>query len=40
MSVTWDGRDDRGNDLASGIYFLRLTDDQGRSFNRKILRLK
>ena len=24
-SVTWDGKDDVGNDLASGIYFYRLT---------------
>jgi flagellar hook assembly protein FlgD len=23
--VSWDGKDDQGNDLASGIYFYKLT---------------
>ena len=27
-SVTWDGRDDRGRSVASGVYFYRLTTDQ------------
>jgi hypothetical protein len=28
-TITWDGRDDRGNEASSGIYFYRLSTDQG-----------
>jgi hypothetical protein len=33
-SVTWDGRDDRGSAVASGIYMVQLTAD-GRTMRRK-----
>jgi flagellar hook assembly protein FlgD len=32
----WDGRDDAGHPVASGLYFTRLAA-QGRSFSKKIL---
>jgi hypothetical protein len=35
-TVTWNGRDDRGSDVASGIYFYRLAAD-GRSILRKMV---
>ena len=38
-SRLWDGRDDRGSELASGVYFYRLTAG-GRSFTRKAVLLK
>ncbi|MBN2170079.1 MAG: T9SS type A sorting domain-containing protein [Candidatus Krumholzibacteriota bacterium] len=37
--ATWDGRDDGGRALASGIYFARVTA-QGRSLTRKLTLLK
>ena len=39
-SFTWDGRDLSGNELASGIYFLRLQSPEGSITSRKILKLK
>ncbi|HYW69111.1 MAG TPA: FlgD immunoglobulin-like domain containing protein, partial [bacterium] len=38
-SVTWDGRDDRGRDVASGIYFVRLDTADYRA-SRKMVLLK
>jgi hypothetical protein len=35
--VTWDGRDDRGLPLASGIYFCRFTDGRSSTTQRLIL---
>ncbi len=39
QSVLWDGRDDRGNHLPSGIYLCRL-EAQGRAEVRKLLRIE
>jgi hypothetical protein len=38
-SVTWDGTDDRGAHVASGVYFVRLTA-VGASLTRKVTLLK
>jgi hypothetical protein len=38
-SVTWDGRDEEGQTVASGVYFYRLTTDK-RSFTKKMILLK
>jgi hypothetical protein len=38
-SLVWDGRDDNGSPVASGIYYLRLTTAQGR-FTRTMTYLK
>jgi len=35
--LTWDGRDDRGNILASGIYLIRLRTDRGQVDSQRIL---
>jgi len=37
--VLWDGKNDRGAPVASGVYFYRLTAD-GRSLSRKMILLK
>jgi hypothetical protein len=39
-SVTWDGRDDTGKDVSSGVYFSRLLVNGGRQQMRKMLLLK
>lgn len=39
-SVIWNGRDFRGREVASGIYFLRLKTADGRTASRKILKIK
>jgi len=39
-SETWDGTDSRGNSVASGVYFYRLTVDGGPVFTRKMALLK
>ncbi|MFH1688642.1 MAG: C25 family cysteine peptidase [Candidatus Eisenbacteria bacterium] len=36
-SVTWDGRDDRGRDVASGIYFVRLDAREFQASGKMIL---
>ncbi|MFN8547213.1 MAG: hypothetical protein U0527_04385 [Candidatus Eisenbacteria bacterium] len=36
-SLEWDGRTDQGAPVASGVYFLRLTDAEGRSMARKLV---
>jgi hypothetical protein len=38
-TVVWDGRDNRGQSVSSGVYFVRLSTAQGKSV-RKILMLK
>jgi len=38
-SLVWDGRDDNGSPVASGVYYLRLTTAQGR-FTRTMTYLK
>jgi len=38
-SVIWDGRDNSGGAVASGVYFLRLSDDKS-AVSRKILLLR
>ncbi len=37
--LAWDGRDDRGDDLGSGIYFVRL-DARGQAFTRRVVLAK
>jgi len=37
--VSWDGRDGRGREVPSGIYFARLSAG-GRAFNRKMIRIR
>ena len=36
-SLTWDGRDNRGNALASGVYLYRLRSDGGSVESRQLL---
>jgi flagellar hook assembly protein FlgD len=36
---TWDGRDDRGDQVASGTYLLEVTDESSRAV-RRIVRLR
>jgi fibronectin type 3 domain-containing protein len=36
----WDGQDEIGNKITSGIYIYRLTTDKGKSFTRKMILLK
>lgn len=38
-AVTWDGRDDGGRAVASGIYFVRGTAE-GRTFTRRVAALR
>ncbi len=39
MAITWDGRDDRGATVASGLYFARLVaDDEVRHGKIVVLR--
>jgi hypothetical protein len=38
-AYTWDGRDDAGHAMPSGLYFVRL-DAQGRTLSRKVLMAK
>jgi hypothetical protein len=33
---TWDGKDDRGNELAAGVYFCLLKDDE-KALTRKVV---
>jgi hypothetical protein len=39
QSVAWDGRDDRGTEVSSGVYFYRLNCDTG-TITKKMLLLK
>lgn len=39
-AVRWDGRDDSGNKLASGVYFYRLQTSSGITDSKKLLMLK
>ena len=38
--VTWDGRDATGHRSASGVYFVRLTQDEGTVASRRVVLLK
>ena len=38
--VRWDGRDDHGDRLASGVYFYRLETASGRTDSKKLIMLK
>jgi hypothetical protein len=38
--VTWNGRDSRGQAVASGVYAYRLTVEDGRALTRKMVLLK
>lgn len=35
--VVWDGRDDRGRSVSSGVYFLRLTHPDGQDLKKAVL---
>jgi parallel beta-helix repeat protein len=37
MDVAWDGRDDRGHNVVSGVYFYRLSSDRGSVTRRMTL---
>jgi flagellar hook assembly protein FlgD len=37
--MVWDGRDDTGQDLANGVYFVKLTAKQGGRKVEKIIKL-
>jgi hypothetical protein len=37
--VTWDGRDDSGRDVPSGVYFARLRSPEG-TFGRSLVRIR
>ncbi|HEY3296650.1 MAG TPA: C25 family cysteine peptidase [bacterium] len=37
--ITWDGRDDRGNEVANGVYFARLRAKQGKTEVEKMVKL-
>jgi phosphodiesterase/alkaline phosphatase D-like protein len=37
---TWDGRNDRGNPVATGVYLSRLTTSAGKSFTTKMILMK
>lgn len=39
-SVVWDGNDEYGQQTASGVYFYRLTSEDGQSRTRKMILLK
>ena len=39
-SINWDGRDDSGRALASGIYFYQLRTEVGQKEVRKLLLLR
>lgn len=38
--VTWDGRDDAGRRLGSGVYLVRLSRENQKALNRKVVLLK
>ncbi|HAD83086.1 TPA: hypothetical protein DCG35_11620 [Candidatus Edwardsbacteria bacterium] len=38
-SAGWDGRDDAGSSISSGVYFVRLASD-GKALTQKILKIK
>ncbi|MGH1362940.1 MAG: T9SS type A sorting domain-containing protein [Calditrichia bacterium] len=39
-SVVWDGKDNLGNSVGSGVYYYRLSSDSGQSISRKMVLLK
>jgi len=39
-SITWDGKDDNGQEVSSGIYFYNLTVPNAESVTRKMVLLK
>jgi hypothetical protein len=39
-AAEWDGRDDAGRDVPSGLYFYRLTTDGGRAATGRVLRVR
>jgi hypothetical protein len=39
ISIIWTGRDDKGNRIAEGVYFVKL-NISGRAFTKKIVKKK
>ncbi|MDI6840859.1 MAG: C25 family cysteine peptidase [bacterium] len=39
-TISWNGRDGKGDKVAGGIYFCKLTTSDGKSFTRKLILLK
>jgi flagellar hook assembly protein FlgD len=37
FSVSWDGRDDNGRDLPTGVYFARIVTGQGSAMGRAVI---
>jgi hypothetical protein len=40
VDIAWDARDDAGNPVGSGVYFVRATGEGGASITRKAVLIK
>jgi len=38
--IVWDGTNDQGRSVSSGVYFIRMVSDGGKSFVRKMVMMK
>jgi hypothetical protein len=38
--IVWDGTNDQGRSVSSGVYFIRMVNDGGQSFVRKMVMMK